>query len=116
MIAEALAMVEKNEERWTEAELYRLKGELTLQQSSVQSLESRGREAEGCFLKAIEIARKQQAKSLELRAVMSLVRLWQRQGKQKEAHRLLSEIYGWFTEGFNTKDLREAKALLDELH
>ena len=72
-------------------------------------------EAEACFLKAIEIAQRQQAKSLELRAVMSLSRLWQQQGKQKEAHELLSEIYDWFTEGFDTKDLQEAKALLAEL-
>ena len=72
-------------------------------------------DAEDCFLKAIDIAQKQQAKSLELRATMSLARLWQQQGKQKEAHKLLSEIYGWFTEGFDTKDLQEAKGLLDEL-
>ena len=72
-------------------------------------------EAEACFLKAIEIARKQQAKSLELRAVMSLAKLWQREGKQKEAHELLVEIYGWFTEGFDTKDLQEARALIEEL-
>ena len=72
-------------------------------------------EAEAYFLKAIDIAQKQQAKSLELRAAMSLARLWQQQGKQKEAHQMLSEIYGWFTEGFDTKDLQEAKALLEEL-
>ena len=72
-------------------------------------------EAEGYFLKAIEIAQRQQAKSLELRAVMSLARLWQQQGKQAEAHQMLSEIYGWFTEGFDTKDLQEAKALLESL-
>jgi predicted ATPase len=72
-------------------------------------------EAEGYFLKAIDIARKQQAKSLELRAVMSVGRLWQQQGKQKEAHELLAEIYGWFTEGFDTADLKDAQALLDEL-
>ena len=72
-------------------------------------------EAEACFLKAIEIARKQQAKSLELRAVMSLSRLWQSQGKKDEARQLVAEIYAWFTEGFDTKDLQEAKALLDEL-
>ena len=72
-------------------------------------------EAEGYFLKAIEIAQRQQAKSLELRAVMSVSRLWQQQGKQKEAHELLSEIYGWFTEGFDTADLKDAQALLDEL-
>jgi predicted ATPase len=72
-------------------------------------------EVEECFLKAIDIARKQQAKSLELRAVMSLVRLWQQQGKKTEAHKMLSEIYGWFTEGFDTKDLQEAKELLESL-
>ena len=72
-------------------------------------------EAEACFHKAIEIARRQQAKSLELRATTSLARLWQQQGKQKEAHEMLSEIYGWFTEGFDTKDLQEAKTLLEEL-
>jgi predicted ATPase len=73
-------------------------------------------EAEAYFQKAIEIARRQEAKSLELRAVMSLSRLWQRQGRKKEARKMLAEIYGWFTEGFDTKDLKEAKALLDELH
>src|SRR5262249_48893056 len=72
-------------------------------------------EAEACFHKAIEVARRQSAKSWELRAVMSLSRLWQSQGKKKEAHRMLAEIYGWFTEGFDTKDLQEAKALLAEL-
>ena len=72
-------------------------------------------EAEACFVKAIEIARQQEAKSLELRAVMSLARLWQRQGKKAEARQRLAEIHGWFTEGFDTVDLREAKALLAEL-
>jgi predicted ATPase len=116
VLAEALAVVDKNGERFYEAELYRLKGELTLAQSSVQSLESSiQKEAEACFCKAVEIARRQQAKSLELRAVMSLAKLWQRQGKPKEAHEMLAEIYGWFTEGFDTKDLQDAKALLDEL-
>ena len=76
---------------------------------------SKVQEAEACFLKAIEIVRKQQAKSLELRASTSLARLWQQQGKKKEAHILLSEVYNWFTEGFGTKDLQEAKVLLDEL-
>ena len=73
------------------------------------------REAEECFLKAIDIAQRQQAKSLELRAVMSLARLWQRQGKTAEARQRLGEIYGWFTEGFDTKDLQEAKALIEAL-
>ena len=115
-LAEALAMVDKNGEREWEAELHRLKGELTLAQSRVQSLESGvQKEAEEYFHKAIEIAQRQQAKSLELRAVMSLARLWQQQGKRAEAHQLLSEIYGWFTEGFDTKDLQEARALLEQL-
>ena len=84
-------------------------------QSSVQRLGSSvQKEAEECFWKAIEIAQQQQAKSLELRATMSLARLWQ-QGKQKDAHQMLAEIYGWFTEGFDTADLQEAKALLEEL-
>jgi hypothetical protein len=78
--------------------------------SEVRSPES---EAEVCFLKAIEVARKQQAKSLELRAVMSLARLWQQQDKKTEAQQMLEEIYNWFTEGFDTADLQEAKALLD---
>ena len=72
-------------------------------------------EAEACFQKAIEIARRQQAKSLELRATMSLARLWQQQGKKEEAHKLVSEIYTWFTEGFDTTDLQEAKVLLEAL-
>jgi class 3 adenylate cyclase/tetratricopeptide (TPR) repeat protein len=113
-LAEALATVDRSGERWYEAELYRLKGELTFQ-SSVQSLESRVEEAEECFLKAINVAREQQAKSLELRASTSLARLWQRQGKHHAARTLLSEIYHWFTEGFDTKDLQEAQALLKEL-
>jgi hypothetical protein len=73
-------------------------------------------EAEECFLKAIAIARDQQAKSLELRATTSLARLWQQQGKQTKTHTLLVEIYNWFTEGFDTKDLQEAKALIEELN
>ena len=72
-------------------------------------------EAEECFHKAIEVAQHQQAKSLELRATMSLARLWQRQGKKDEARQMLANIYGWFTEGFDTKDLQEAKRLLEEL-
>ena len=72
-------------------------------------------EGEACFQKALDIARDQQAKSLELRAATSLARLWQQQGKTTEAHELLSEIYNWFAEGFDTKDLKDAKALLEEL-
>ena len=114
VLAEALAAAGKTGERFWKAELYRLKGELTLQTSG-QSRESRVKEVEACFLKAIEIVRHQQAKSLELRATMSLSRLWPQQGKHHEAHELLADIYGWFTEGFDTKDLQEAKALLEEL-
>jgi predicted ATPase len=126
-LAEALAMVDRTGERLHVAELYRLKGTLTLQ-SNVQHLQSKittlqsltpnpqaEAEAEECFWKAIEIARQQQAKSLELRAAVSLSRLWQHQGKRAEAHALLAPIYGWFTEGFDTADLQEAKALLEEL-
>ena len=125
-IAEALRLVDKNDERWCEAELYRLRGELTLAQSKVDRLRSKGTEpqlltpdprgeAEAYFLKAIDVARRQQAKSLELRATVSLARLWQQQGKKGEARQLLAEIYSWFTEGCDTIDLQEAKALLDEL-
>ncbi len=81
----------------------------------VTSRKSQVEEAEACFHKAIEIAQKQSAKSLELRAVMSLARLWQEQGKQDEAQQLLAEIYDWFTEGFDTADLKDAKVLLVEL-
>jgi predicted ATPase len=116
LLIEAFTLVDKTRERYYEAELYRIKGELTLAQSSVQRLGSSvQKEAEEDFLKAIEIARQQQAKSWELRATMSLARLWHQQGKQKEAHALLAESYGWFTEGFDTKDLQEAKVLLAEL-
>jgi predicted ATPase len=132
LLARALAQVEKTGERVYEAELYRIKGELLLMQESKKQ-KSKGKsqksenteprplipdpqgEAEACLLKAIEISRKQQAKSLELRAATSLARLWQQQGKQAAAHKLLSEIYNWFTEGFDTKDLQEAKVLLDSL-
>ena len=129
VVAEALAQIDKTGERIYEAELWRLRGELTLAQSSVQRLESRVNEAEECFLKAIGVARTQHAKSLELRAVMSLVRLRKHQAenyatrttqhatrtKLDEAHSMLSQIYNWFTEGFDTKDLQEANALLDTL-
>jgi hypothetical protein len=95
---------------------HRWKGELTLAQSSGRGLTSCvQKEAEACSHKAIEIARRQQAKSLELRAAMSLACLWQQQGKQDEARQVLTEIYRWFAEGFDTKDLQEDKALLEEL-
>ena len=105
---EALAIVERTEERVYEAELHRLKGELVLQ-SGVRSLEL---EAEECFHQSIAVARKQEAKSLELRTATSLARLWQQQGKKAEARELLTPIYNWFTEGFDTADLKDAKALL----
>jgi predicted ATPase len=114
LLAEALAVVDRNGEHFYEAELHRLQGELTLQ-SGKQGLDCRTKEAEACFLKAFEVARKQQAKSLELRATMSLARLLTHQGHRDEARSMLANIYGWFTEGFNTADLKEAKALLDEL-
>ena len=125
-MAEALVAMDRIGERYYEAELYRLKGTLTLQsqasprQVADKSKTSQNRSetekaAEEYFWKAIEIAQRQQAKSWELRAVMSLSRLWQQQGKKKQAHKLLDKIYNWFTEGFDTKDLQEAKALLEEL-
>jgi predicted ATPase len=110
VLEEALTLVDKNEERWCEAEIYRLKGVLLLQQNSnIQA------EAETCFHHAIHIAQNQQAKSFELRAATSLAKLWQRQGERHEAYDLLSPVYSWFTEGFDTADLKDAKALLDEL-
>ena len=165
MLAEALTLVNKNGERDYEAELYRVKGELTLQKSGVRGpasevperLRAKGKrqkklsvvssqlsvpntqpltpntraaveqEAEECFHKALAIARQQRAKLLELRAVMSLVRLRQQsthatrntqhatRNKLDDAHRLLAEVYHWFTEGFETQDLQDAKALLDAL-
>jgi predicted ATPase len=144
VLAEALAVVEKTGERWWEAELYRLKGELLLaqegknQKSEIKRQKSKREtdprsltpnpqeEAEACFVKALEIARTQQAKSLELRAAMSLVRLRHQQAPQhgsrttqheardrlSEAHAMLSEVYHWFTEGFDTADLQDARVLL----
>jgi predicted ATPase len=115
LVAEALALVDQTGERCYEAELYRLQGEL-LQKSEARSPKpEREGEAETCFHQALHVARGQSAKSWELRAAMSLSRLWQRQGKREEARRLLGEVYGWFTEGFDTPDLQEAKALLEEL-
>ena len=152
VLAEAFSLVEKNRERWWEAELYRLKGELLLaQEGKEESQKSKAcpepfgyaqdklrrrvkaqkakvlkpksqilnpapqGEAEGCFHKALEIARKQQAKSLELRATVSLARLWQQQGRKEQARRMLADIYGWFTAGFDTKELQEVKARLETL-
>jgi class 3 adenylate cyclase/predicted ATPase len=109
-VEEALAAVQHNEEGHYEAEVYRLKGELLLQQSAAHQ-----EAVEANFQQALAVARRRQAKSWELRAAMSLSRLWQRQGKPEDARQLLAEVYGWFTEGFETADLREAKALLDAL-
>lgn len=135
-ITEAVHLTETLADVSWAAEVHRLRGELTLQHSSIQSLGFRvrrssrfkvqgsktltpntpaGAEAEACFLKALSIAQQQEAKSLELRAAMSLSRLRRQQGKEAEAGKLLAEIHGWFTEGFDTADLREARALLDDL-
>jgi DNA-binding winged helix-turn-helix (wHTH) protein/predicted ATPase len=130
VLAAALEAAHSTEERFYEAELYRLKGELTLQKFQVSGSRFQvppntqhptpspqaEAEAEAYFQKAIGIARRQQAQSLELRAVMSLSRLWQQQGKTAEARRRLAEIYAWFTEGFDTADLRGARRLLEELN
>jgi predicted ATPase/transcriptional regulator with XRE-family HTH domain len=132
VLAEALALVEKTEERFWEAEIYRLKGELLLNASreggrpvlptgglrlsEVEGMRDESEaEAESCFWQAIEIVRRQEGKSLELRATVNLARLWRQQGKKDQARRMLADIYGWFTEGFDTIDLQQAKALLDEL-
>ena len=114
VVAEALDFVGQTGETFYEAELHRLKGELTLQ-ATTGSPDSRTQAALDCFQQARNVARSQQAKSLELRAATSLAHLWQRQGKKEDAHQLLSEIYNWFTEGFDTADLKDAKALLAEL-
>jgi predicted ATPase len=109
-LTEAQALVEQCEERWWKAEVCRLRGVLLVRQTGTPQAE-----AEACVQQALTVARCQQAKSLELRAAMSLSRLWQQQGKRAETYELLAPIYGWFTEGFDTTDLQEAKALLEEL-
>ena len=123
MLAEALTTVERSGERFWEAEIYRLKGELLLKGEgegpALSALKGRNAERElspeDCFHKAIDIARYQRGKSLELRATVSLCRLWQAQRKQEQARQMLAEIYNWFAEGFDMVDLKEAKALLEEL-
>jgi predicted ATPase len=105
----AFEAVEKYDERYMEAEIYRLKGELLRMRGEPEN------EVENYFRQAIELSRRQQAKSWELRATMSLSRLWQKQGKREEARTILEEVYSWFTEGFTTPDLSEAKALLEDL-
>jgi predicted ATPase len=110
LLAEALAAFKANEQGDMLTEAYRLQGEFVLRQAAPDAAQ-----AEACFQQALTIARRQQAKSWELRAATSLSRLWQQQGKRDEAHELLAPIYGWFTEGFDTADLQEAKMLLAEL-
>jgi predicted ATPase len=108
-LAEAHTLVEQREERFWEAEVCRLQGVLLLRQTGTPQ-----EEAETWLQRALDVARRQQAKSLELRAAMSLSRLWRQQGKRAEARALFAPIYHWFTEGFDTADLQEAKALLEE--
>ena len=110
-IGEAISTIETTKERWFEAETNRIAGEIAL-----KSPEPDAAKAEAYFERALEVARQQQAKSWELRAAMSMARLWRDQGKPQQARELLAPVYGWFTEGFDTLDLKEAKALLDELH
>jgi predicted ATPase len=110
LLAEARALVDKTGERYHEAELHRLHGVLLVRQA-VPDVQA----AAACFQQALAIARRQQAKAWELRAALSLARLWQHQGKHAEACALLAPIYGSFTEGFDTADLQEARALLEEL-
>ena len=107
-LREAAALVEETGERYLEAEIRRLEGNLLL-------AENGSAEAEACYLKALEVARAQEARSLELRAAGDLARLWAGQDRRSEARDLLAPVYGCFTEGFDTADLKEAKALLDEL-
>ena len=109
-LAEAHTLVEQQEERCWEAEISRLRGVLLLRQPGTPQAE-----AETWLQRALDVARRQEAKALELRAAMSLSRLWQQQGKQAEARALLASVYDWFTEGFDTADLQEARALLDAL-
>jgi predicted ATPase len=109
-LAEAHALAEQHEDRWWEAEIHRLQGVVLLRQPGASQAE-----AEAWVQRALDVSRRQEAKSLELRAATSLSRLWQQQGKGAEAYKLLAPVYGWFTEGFDTADLQEAKALLEEL-
>ena len=109
-IGEAMTKIETTEERWCEAEVNRVTGEI-----AVKSSEKDVVKAEVYFERALTVARAQQAKSWELRAAISMARLWRDQGKREEAYDLLAPVYGWFTEGFDTLDLKEAKALLDKL-
>jgi len=109
-IGEAMAAVETTKERWYEAEIHRVTGEIALKLPQLGSSQ-----AGAYFERALTVARAQQAKSWELRAAMSMARLWHDQGMREKARDLLAPIYGWFTEGFDTVDLKQAKALLDEM-
>ena len=109
-IGEAMTTVVTTNERWFEADIHRIAGEIAL-----MSPQPDAAKAEAYFERALTVARQQQAKSWELRAAMSLARLWRDQGKPQQARELLAPVYGWFTEGFDTRDLKEAKALLEEL-
>jgi len=116
LLSEAQSAVDRNGELWWQAEIYRLKGELTLKQDGAEALQAENRiEAEAYFQRALDTARRQNGRAFELRATLSLTRLWQKLGKKAEARGALADIYGRFTEGFGTADLREAKTLLDEL-
>jgi class 3 adenylate cyclase/tetratricopeptide (TPR) repeat protein len=115
LIAEALDITNETGEHISEADLHRLNGELLLKRGAEYAESKIEEQAEACFRQAIEVARRQSAKSYELRATMSLARLLASQGKRDEARTMLAEIYNWFTEGFDTPDLKDAKALLDEL-
>jgi predicted ATPase len=109
-LGEAMNACETTKERWYEAEVNRIAGEITLLSSDAEAAK-----AEVYFNRALAVAREQQAKSWELRAAMSMARLWRDQGKRQQAHELLAPVYGWFTEGFDTLDLKEAKTLLSDL-
>ena len=109
-VGEAITTIETTQQKWCEAEVNRIAGEIALRPSEPDATK-----AANYFERALAVARQQQAKSWELRAAMSMARLWRDQGKRNEARDLLAPVYGWFTEGFDTLDLKEANALLDEL-
>ena len=109
-VGEAMTIVETTKEKWFEAEVHRTAGEITL-----LSPEQDSAKAEAHFERALSIAREQKAKSWELRAAMSIARLWRDQGKRRHAHDLLAAVYCWFSEGFDTLDLRQARTLLEDL-
>ena len=109
-VGEAITAVETTKETWYEAEVHRIAGEIALMSPEPDAVK-----AEACFERALAVAREQQAKSFELRAAIRMARLWREQGKRDEAREILAPVCGWFTEGFDTLDLKQAKALLDEL-